>query len=140
MQGSRNSPVLGDAEVYLAHIGRDDYPKLKQHKQLFNMLLRRCGGMPVTDFDREKFCATIAFTSNLFREDFARELEDKTGVYVVVDFRQTFVDRKSLPPVGKYDKYDFNELSRRAKEQREYEKLVNDEPDYYYPTGKQQAG
>ncbi len=137
MQGLGTEPVLGEKEIFLVYIGLDDYPKLKKNKFLFNMLLRRCGGMPVKGFDTTKYCSQIAFTSNLYREDFAREMERQIGVLPVIEFRRVYVDRKHLPPVESYDKTDFNRLSKVAVENRKREKDKNQEPDYYYPTGKQ---
>lgn len=131
---------MGEADIYLTYIGKDDYQAIKDRIYAFNLIVRKCGGIPVKDGD-PRFLATIAFTSELFREDFVWQMREVLGIAVAIDFRPYWIDRKLLPPTGHVDKFDFKEMERRERERQEIENLEKIEkgiiePEYVYPRGK----
>ncbi|MCC8047305.1 MAG: hypothetical protein LIP12_17765 [Clostridiales bacterium] len=132
---------IGEAEIYLAHIGADDYPAVRANREAFNLIVRYCGGIPQNP-PTPGMCATLAFTSKLYREDFAREMRDKIGVTVGIDFRRVYIDKRHLPPQHgvdhQMDKYDFARLAEKAKYEREIRKALHPdevEDEYIYPDG-----
>lgn len=133
---------VGEAQVFLAHIGMDDYPALKDNREAFNLIVRYCGGIPQFP-PMQGMCATLAFTTKLYREDFAREMRDKLGVTAGIDFRTIYVDRRHLPPQHnvdhQMDRYDFARLAEKAKYEMEIRRALHPdevEPEYIYPDGK----
>ncbi|MCD7882533.1 MAG: hypothetical protein LUI87_02325 [Lachnospiraceae bacterium] len=132
---------VGEAQIYLAHIGMDDYPALKNKREAFNLIVRYCGGIPQNP-PMPGMCATLAFTTKLFREDFAREIRDKLGVTAGIDFRIVYINRRYLPPQHnvdhQMDKYDFARLAEKAKYEKEIRRALHPEelePEYLYPEG-----
>lgn len=89
--------MIGEQQIYLAHIGCDDYLAVLKNRTAFNTLVRKCGGMPIPDHS-DQFCASIAFENRMFRDDFVREMKKQFGVYVAVNFRSAWIDRRFLPP------------------------------------------
>ncbi|MCC8049739.1 MAG: hypothetical protein LIP10_03640 [Clostridiales bacterium] len=89
---------IGEKEVFIAHIAKEDAPAVYLHVIEFNALVRRCGGMPLTRLKDPTFEASVAFMTEQFRQDFVDEMKRLTGVDVIVDKQRAWVDRKELPP------------------------------------------
>lgn len=89
--------MIGEVQIYLAHIGRDDKLTILAHKVEFNKLVRHLGGMP-TEYPCEGLLCTIAFTEPQFRNDFVFELKRRWGICAAIDFHEIWIDRRYLPP------------------------------------------
>ena len=133
---------VGEAEIYLAHIGADDYPAVWANREAFNLIVRYCGGMPQQP-PLPGMCATLAFTTKLYREDFAREMRDKLGITVGIDFRRVYIDKRYLPDQHnvdrQMDKYDFARLAEKDKYEKDIHRALHPdevETEYLYPDGK----
>ncbi len=129
--------MIGDVQIYLAHVGKDDYQTVKANREAFNLIVRYCGGIPQSPPEKG-MCATLVFTSNLFREDFAREMREKINVTAVIDSRVVFVNQKYLPVHrnSTMDKYDFARLAQKAQYEKDMQQALHPEltePEYVYP-------